>query len=43
MRLRMSVVAAPVVVGPVARIPGVPVLGIAALCEIGSTQLILEV
>ena len=44
MRLRMSVVvAASVVPGPAARIPSRPVLGIAALCEIGSTRLILEV
>ena len=44
MRLRMRVVvAASVVLSPAARIPSGPVLGIAALSEIGSTQLILEV
>jgi len=44
MRLRMSVVVAvSVVFGPSARNPGSPVLGIAALCESGSPQLILEV
>lgn len=45
MRLRMRVaVAVSVVLGPAAaRNPGGPVLGIAALREFGSTQLILEV
>ena len=44
MRLRMRVaVAVSVVFGPAARNPGGPVLGIAALREFGSTQLILEV
>jgi hypothetical protein len=44
MRLRMSVVVAvSVVLSPAARNPGGPVLGIAALRESGSTQLILEV
>ena len=44
MRLRMCVcVAVFVVPGPSARNPGGPVLGIAALGESGSPQLILEV
>jgi|SoiMethySBSTD1v2_1073268.scaffolds.fasta_scaffold87971_3 hypothetical protein len=44
MRLRMCVaVAVSVVPGPAARNPRSPVLGIAALGESGSTQLILEV
>ena len=44
MRLRMSVaVAVSVVLSPAARNPSGPVLGIAALREFGSTQLILEV
>jgi hypothetical protein len=44
MRLRMCVaVAVSVDPGPSARNPGSPVLGIAALRESGSPQLILEV